>query len=180
MTSGDSAVSDPANVDDSSMAYIGLGANLGDRLMTLRTAVERLGALGQVREVSSVYETDPVGFTKQPAFLNAAVLLETPLGPSELVPALLQIERELGRVRTFPNAPRTVDLDLLLYGDAKMESDAVTVPHPRLPERGFVLVPLAEIAPHAMHPVLEVTIGDLLCRLSPQDGVRPFPGCLRL
>ncbi len=160
------------------VAYIGLGANLGDRLATLRAAVARLGTLGQVGSVSSVYETDPVGFLDQPAFLNAAVGLKTQLAPGELVPALLGIERELGRVRTFRNAPRTVDLDLLLDGEAVVESELVTVPHPRLPERAFVLVPLAEIAADVVHPVLGLSIGELRSRLGPIEGVRPVADTL--
>lgn len=179
MTCGNSAVSSSANVDDSSMAYVGLGANLGERLATLQAAVERLRDLGKVQAVSAVYETDPVGFLEQPAFLNATVGLETALAPGELVTALLGIERELGRVRTFPNAPRAIDLDLLLYGDVVMNTEVVTVPHPRLPERAFVLVPLAEIAPEVVHPGLRISIRALLDRLNPADGVRQVAGSLQ-
>lgn len=165
-------MSNPVNVKGGNMAYIGLGANLGDRLATLQTAMESLLALGQVRSVSAVYETDPVGFLEQPAFLNAAVGLQTLLAPSGLVMALLGIERELGRVRTFRNAPRTVDLDLLLYGDAVVDSETVTVPHPRLHERAFVLVPLADIAPDIVHPLLGVSVAELRRRLEPEESVR--------
>lgn len=152
-------------------AYIGLGANLGDRLATLRAAVEHLAGLGRLLSASGVYETDPVGFLEQPAFLNAVVALETKRAPSALVTALLAIERQLGRVRTFPNAPRAIDLDLLLYDDAILDSTHVTVPHPRLHERAFVLVPLNDLAPDLRHPRLNLTVHDLLRRLEPIRGV---------
>lgn len=160
------------------LAYIGLGANLGDRLATLNQAVERLTKLGLIRSGSSLYETDPIGFVDQPAFVNAAVCLETHLSPVDLVANLLDIERELGRVRTFPNAPRTVDLDLLLMGDAVIRASDVMVPHPRLHERSFVLVPLADIAPNVVHPTLDASVSDLLKRLGPIIGVNRISGSL--
>jgi 2-amino-4-hydroxy-6-hydroxymethyldihydropteridine diphosphokinase len=148
-----------------STAYVGLGANLGDRMATLREAVRRLEGLGEIVAVSSLYETAPVGYRDQPPFLNAAVALETPLTPTELMDALLGIERDLGRVRTFRNAPRTLDLDLLLVDDLVLATPELTLPHPRLPERAFVLVPLAEIAPAAGHPVLRQTAAALRAAL---------------
>lgn len=171
-------MSNAENSKDGGMAYIGMGANLGDRLATLNEAVERISTLGLVRSVSSVYETDPVGFADQPAFLNAAISLQTPLAPGDLMTNLLRIERDLGRVRIFPNAPRTIDLDILLYDDAVIEAAGVTVPHPRLHERAFVLVPVADIAPNVVHPVLGVSVSDLLERLGPVSGVRQIPGSL--
>ena len=120
-------------------AYIGLGANLGDRAATLREAARRLGALGRITAVSSLYETEPVGFRDQPPFLNAVIALETGLTPAALFQGLLTIERELGRIRTFRNAPRTLDLDVLLLDDLVMETPELTLPHPRLHERAFVL-----------------------------------------
>lgn len=160
------------------LAYIGLGGNIGDRLAMLRNAVARLGKIGAVRTTSSIYDTDPVGYVDQPAFLNAVVELETCLTPAALISALLGIEREMGRRRSFPNAPRTIDLDLLLYDDAIIESPQVTVPHPRLHERAFVLVPLAEIAPDVVHPVFHLSANDLLHRFGPTTGVRKVPGSL--
>ena len=155
-------------------AYIGLGSNLGDRMATLRTAVQRLESLGRVTRVSSLYETEPVGYLEQPRFLNAVVALETALAPIDLLHALLGIERDLGRTRSFPNAPRTVDLDLLLVDDVILDTTELTLPHPRLHERAFVLVPLAEIAPEAVHPVSGKTIWDLLGALPDRDGVEVY------
>jgi len=147
------------------IAYIGLGSNLGDRQATLRQAVRRLGTYGRVVAVSSLYETEPVGYRDQPWFLNAVVALETTLGPRELLAALLAIERDFGRERTFRNAPRTLDLDLLLYDGLVEQSEDLSIPHPRLHERSFVLVPLAEIAPELSHPLFAVPVRVLLERL---------------
>ena len=155
-------------------AYVALGANLGDRAETLRQAVQRLTALGRITAVSNLYETDPVGYLEQPSFLNAVVALETQLAPADLFAALLGIERDLGRTRTFPNAPRTLDLDLLLVDDAVITANELTLPHPRLHERAFVLIPLAEIAPEVTHPVLRRSISDLLLALPDRGGVRHY------
>jgi 2-amino-4-hydroxy-6-hydroxymethyldihydropteridine diphosphokinase len=157
-------------------AYVGLGSNLGDRVATLREAVRRLAGLGRLAAVSSLYETAPVGYLEQPLFLNAAVALETELTPVALLHELLQIERDLGRVRTFRNAPRTLDLDLLLMDGMVLESADLTLPHPRLSERAFVLVPLAEIAPEAWHPGLAVSAAEMLHALTDRGGVRRLAG----
>ena len=155
-------------------AYIGLGSNLGDRMTTLQTAVQRLESLGRVAEVSSLYQTEPVGYLEQPPFLNAVVALETVLAPIDLLHALLGIERDLGRMRTFRNAPRTVDLDLLLVDNVILDTTELTLPHPRLHERAFVLVPLAEVAPEAVHPVSGQTVWELLGALPDRDGVEVY------
>jgi 2-amino-4-hydroxy-6-hydroxymethyldihydropteridine diphosphokinase len=130
-------------------AYIGLGANLGDREATIRAAV---AALPGVVAVSRLRETDPVGVTDQPRFLNGVVALETDLSARELLDRLLEIERELGRERRERWGPRTIDLDLLVYGEETVDEAGLTVPHPRLHERRFALEPLAELAPDALIP----------------------------
>ena len=136
-------------------AYVGLGANLGDRERTLRRALDLLAAEEGivVAAVSTFRETEPVGYLGQPRFLNAAARLETELTPRGLLAALLEVERKLGRDRSGPRfGPRTVDLDLLLYGDLELDEEGLTVPHPRLHERSFVLEPLAELAPGLVVP----------------------------
>jgi len=147
--------------------YVGLGANLRDREATLRRAIELLREDGDidVLEVSTVRETDPVGFTDQPRFLNAAVALETDLSPQSLLERLLAVERRLGRTREGQRfGPRTIDLDLLLYGDETVNEPGVTVPHPRLHERRFALEPLVELDPDLVVPG-RGRVSDLLAGL---------------
>ena len=139
------------------LAYIGLGANLGDREATMRAALAALDAVPGVRvvAVSTFRETDPVGYLDQPRFLNAAAAVETDLDPRGVLDALLEVERELGRTREGPrHGPRTIDLDLLLFGDATLDEPGLTVPHPRLQERAFVLDPLADLDPGLVVPGL--------------------------
>ena len=136
-------------------AYVGLGANLGDRQGSLRAALTALDAIEgiEVVAVSTVRETDPVDYLDQPRFLNAAAALDTTLAPRELLDALLEVERSLGRMREGPRfGPRTIDLDLLLYGDESLDEPGLTVPHPRLHVRAFALEPLAELAPGLVVP----------------------------
>lgn len=154
------------------VAYIGLGANLtspaGPPEATLVAAAARLGSLGRVLSCSSLYSTAPVGFADQPRFLNAVVGVETDRSPRELLEALLSIEREFGRDRTagIANGPRTLDLDVLLCGDLVLSEYDLEIPHPRMPERAFVLVPLGEIAPAVHDPRTGATVQQLLERLS--------------
>jgi 2-amino-4-hydroxy-6-hydroxymethyldihydropteridine diphosphokinase len=162
-------------------AYIALGSNLGDREATLATAKDRLGRLGWVQACSSLYETEPVGFHDQPAFLNAVLALETELEPLPLLDALLAIERELGRDRSqgVVNGPRILDLDLLLMEDAVIVGEKLTLPHPALVRRRFVLAPLAEIAPQLRHPQRNQTMAELLALL-PDEGENRVSAVRRL
>jgi 2-amino-4-hydroxy-6-hydroxymethyldihydropteridine diphosphokinase len=154
-----------------STAYIALGANLGDRFATIQAAIDRIRELGTVPTISSFYETDPVGYLDQPSFVNAVLELQTELGPLELLYRLLGIEADLGRVRTFANAPRAIDLDLLLFASVIMESERLTLPHPRMLDRAFVMVPLAEIAPDFVHPATGRSMSDHLDSLRPLTGI---------
>jgi 2-amino-4-hydroxy-6-hydroxymethyldihydropteridine diphosphokinase len=142
-----------------------MGSNLGDRAGNLLLGVRAMMSAGlSATRLSSVYETEPVGVEdEQPAYLNMAAELRAPLPtPEELLSLLLRIEHDMGRRRARPRAARTLDLDLLLYGDEGRRTQALTLPHPRLHLRRFVLVPLAELAPHARHPTLRQTIAELL------------------
>ena len=160
------------------LAAIALGSNLdsrfGDREANLQEAVRRVGGLGDVRAVSSFFDTEPVGFLDQPRFLNGALVLETELGPVVLMRDLLGVERAMGRERegAVAKGPRVIDLDLLLYGDVVMETEELTLPHPEMQDRRFVLEPLAEIAPDWVHPVLRVTVLAMLERVVADRGLR--------
>lgn len=137
-----------------SFAYLGLGSNLGDREEHLRRGLlllERLGIC--VVALSPIYETAPLGYAQQPPFLNMVACVRTTLSPDDLLDACLAVEQEEGRTRPFPNAPRTLDVDILLYDDRVIDSPRLTVPHPRLADRAFVLVPLCDLAPDMVHPL---------------------------
>jgi len=165
------------------VAYIALGSNLGDRRLQLERAVEAIGELSGVTllECSRVFETEPFGPPPQADYLNAVVQIECDLAPRELLDRLLEIERRLGRDRSEQAlrwGPRTLDLDLLLYGDFCIREDGLEVPHPRLHERPFVLAPLCDVAADEVHPRLAVRIGELFERAG-SAGVREFSGELR-
>ena len=147
-------------------AYLSLGSNLGDRRANLRNAIGKFLNLGNLVAVSSFYETEPVEFTEQPWFLNCAVALQTELKAEDFLKEIMNIEREMGRQRTIPKGPRTIDIDILLFGKAVMRTPQLTIPHPAMHERRFVLEPLAEIAPDIRHPILKQSICELLSALS--------------
>jgi 2-amino-4-hydroxy-6-hydroxymethyldihydropteridine diphosphokinase len=155
-----------------SIAYLSLGSNMGDRENHLRQAIARLQTQGRVVSISSFYETEPVEFTDQAWFLNGAVALETTETPEQLMAELLQIEQQMGRQRIRKKGPRTIDIDILLFGDTILDSPALTIPHPAMHLRRFVLEPLGEIAPEVQHPVLKKTIRELLDALPAGQEVR--------
>lgn len=157
--------------------HLGLGGNLGDRLGALQSALRSLRSRGLVpQRVSSVYDTEPVGFLEQGNFLNLAVAGAWEGSPRELLDHCLAVEAELGRVRGFKDGPRNIDIDILLRGEAIVRSPGLEIPHPRLHLRRFVLVPLAEIDPEAIHPVFRRTLADLLAGCPDPSRVRRAAG----
>src|ERR1700746_2005262 len=154
--------------------YLSLGSNLADRVQNLNTAVERLGALGKVVAISSLYETEPVGYADQPWFLNCAVKLSTEKMPKQLLSRILDLEQKMGRRRMQKNGPRIIDIDILLFGHSIVNTQTLVVPHPEMHNRRFVLEPLAEIAPDERHPILKRTIRELRDGLAPGPAVRKF------
>jgi 2-amino-4-hydroxy-6-hydroxymethyldihydropteridine diphosphokinase len=159
------------------LAYLSLGSNVGDRERQLRDAIARLEAAARVVSVSSFYETEPVEFADQAWFLNCAVVLETGATAEQLMAALLDIEQQMGRRRAQKKGPRIIDLDILMFtntstGDVVIDSPELTIPHPAMHQRRFVLEPLAEIAAEARHPVLKKTMRELLAALPAGQAVR--------
>ena len=161
------------------LVYLSLGSNVGDREAHLRDAIARLESVGHVTAVSPFYETEPVEFTQQPWFLNCAVAFETTRMPKQLMTALLRIERQMGRRRgqkkgPGTKGPRKIDIDILLFGDIVMNSAELTIPHPAMHERRFVLEPLAEIASEARHPVFKKTIRQMRDTLPKGQALRKY------
>ena len=159
---------------DGAAVHLGLGSNMGDKVGHLCEAVRRLKSIGNVEALSSLYLTEPVGFANQDCFLNAAVCLRTHLTPREVLEAVLAMEREMGRVRTVKYGPRTIDIDLLLWGEMAIDEPGLSLPHPRLQERLFVLAPLAEIAPALRHPVLGQVMAALRDAKAEEGGVERY------
>ena len=154
------------------LVYLSLGSNVGDRAANLRSAIERLAEAGTVQATSGFYETEPVDFRDQPWFLNCVVALETGKTPRHLLAHALAIEEGMGRRRTRDKGPRTIDIDILLFGDRVIDEPGLKIPHPAMHERRFVLEPLAEIAPGAIHPTLRKTARQLLAGLPTGQAVR--------
>ncbi len=152
--------------------YIGLGSNMGNKLETCRKALALLDRVGRVTAASSFYATEPIGYPDQEDFVNAVAELETELSPMALLAACHVIEDELGRRRLMHWGPRTIDLDILLYGSRVIDSDELSVPHPLMARRRFVLVPFCEIAPRVVHPVLHKTAEQLLRKLDDPSRVK--------
>ena len=161
-------------VQEGIIAYLGIGTNLGDRMGNIRGALGKLGGLPtmELARVSSVYETAPVGVTDQPDFLNLVAAVRTSLAPRALLEVLLHIENQMGRVRTEHWGPRVIDLDLLLYGGEQVSLPELTVPHPRLRERAFVLIPLAEIAPEMALPGSEKKVSEIADSFAREGNIR--------
>lgn len=154
--------------------YIGLGANLGNQVETLRQAVTELSKLGTITAVAGLYRSAPVGYTDQPWFYNSVVELDSDLEPLELLHECQRIETELGRVRTIRFGPRTLDIDLLLTGEQVLDTPELQIPHPRMHQRRFVLVPLSEIAPELVHPIAHRTMSELRRDLDPVAQEQPL------
>ena len=153
-------------------AYLGLGSNLGDREKHLRKGLQFLSRSVQLVRFSSMYETEPWGDTEQPRFLNLVCEANAEISPHRLLEVAKEVEQRVGRKPTFRHGPRVLDIDLLFYGNQVVTTSELTIPHPRITERAFVLIPLAEIASTYMHPVLRQTVGELLEQVEGSEGVR--------
>lgn len=158
--------------------YIGFGTNLGDREKQLRDARERLARFVTIERASAVYETEPWGVLGQPHFLNLVVEGETALSPQDLLHALKTIEHDMGRIRGMRYGPRIIDLDLLLYDDVQMQTEELEIPHPRIAERRFVLLPLVELVPDLVHPQLHQPMRALLAQLPDTGGEQVYTHAL--
>jgi 2-amino-4-hydroxy-6-hydroxymethyldihydropteridine diphosphokinase len=160
-------------MDMDHVVYLSLGSNMGNRLANLKAAISNLTPQMAVKNKSSVYETPPWGFTEQAPFLNQVVMVITYLKPQALLSHLKRLEVALGRVPNFHNGPRLIDIDILFFDDLMIDTHTLAIPHPRLHERAFVLVPLAEIAPDLVHPVLGKPVHELLDEVD-RSGIKLF------
>jgi 2-amino-4-hydroxy-6-hydroxymethyldihydropteridine diphosphokinase len=153
--------------------YLALGSNMGDRLGNLKSAITNLPPQMSLKAKSPVYETPPWGYKDQDPFLNQVVKAETYMDPSALLKHLKRLEKALGRVATFENGPRAIDIDILFFDEEVINTPPLVIPHPRLHERAFVLVPLADIAPDLVHPVLNKTVSEMLAAVD-ASGIKAF------
>jgi len=151
--------------------YLSLGSNLGDRRANLKKALRLLGECLEIARVSSVYDTEPVGVGEQPRFLNLMCCVKTDIGPMQLLSFIKGIESDMGRDLNLRDAPRVTDIDIILYGETIMRSPDLVIPHPRMRERAFVLIPFMEIAPDVVHPVSGERINELAARVGGRSGV---------
>jgi 2-amino-4-hydroxy-6-hydroxymethyldihydropteridine diphosphokinase len=159
------------------LAYLITGGNLGDRVANLETSIRHLEInAGRLLQASAIYQTAAWGMEDQPDFLNQVLLLQTSLAPTDLLQSMLQIERQMGRIREAKYGPRTIDIDLLLYNQVVMNEPHLTLPHPRFHLRRFALQPLADLAPSLLHPVLHQTIGHLLLHCADPLNVKKYSG----
>jgi 2-amino-4-hydroxy-6-hydroxymethyldihydropteridine diphosphokinase len=158
--------------------YLALGSNIGDRAANLKAAIKAVKPEVQATKCSPVYETPPWGYDDQPQFLNQVIEAETDLPPGELLAHLKEIEKQLGREKTFKNGPRIIDLDIIFYDDLVVNSPPLIIPHAHMQERAFVLIPLAAIAPDFRHPILKESVSELLAKVD-QSGITEFSseGC---
>lgn len=157
--------------------YLGLGSNLGNRARNVYQALRRLRSHVRLDRISSLYETEPVGLTDQPWFLNLVCRGQTALPADALLVAVKGIERDMGRKEGIRFGPRVIDIDILFYDDLVMRTERLEIPHPRLHERGFVLIPLMELAPNLVHPVLGDNVRELVRKAAPLEATRPY--CFR-
>ena len=159
-----------------SIVFLALGSNLGEREENLESAISALQAQGELLAKSRIYETEPVGYEDQPAFLNQVCKVAMKYSPTELLEVTQRIERELGRKPTFPSGPRIIDIDVLFYGERIIHTTNVDIPHPKIPERRFVLVPMCDIAPNLIHPELGKSMRELVDESTDTHWVRPMGG----
>lgn len=164
----------PADSPLPTSVFIGIGSNVADRIAACREAICRLGSKSGIRikKISSLYETDPVDYLKQDRFYNAVIGIETSLSPDALLEECQEIERRLGKKIVIPKGPRTIDLDLLFYHDRIIKAPGLQIPHPAIPDRAFVLIPLVELVPAFIHPALHMSVTDLLHHLNDPSSVR--------
>jgi len=161
-----------------SRVYLSLGSNLGNRRFQLKEALRRLRGTVQIENISSLYETEPVDYVDQPPFLNIVCQVRTELEPHELLSVVKDIEHDMGRASTFRNAPRPIDIDILFFDDRVVRTPSLVIPHPRLVDRAFVLIPLQEIAPCLVHPSLNKPVSQLARQVDRNKWVRRVPGGL--